>query len=95
MVNETAYRKYLETKKHICPLQLGVIERCVKLWSAPNDIVMSPFMGIGSEGYIALKHGRKFIGIELKESYYRVALQNLMSAKGESLNLFDVVQNGQ
>lgn len=82
-------------EKHLCPLQLGVIERCVKLWSAPGDVVLSPFMGIGSEGYIALKHGRKFIGIELKESYYRVALQNLISAKGESLNLFDVVQNGQ
>jgi len=67
-------------EKHLCPLQLGVIERAVKLWSAPGDIVFSPFAGIGSEGYQALKFFRRFIGIELKESYWRVACANLRMA---------------
>ena len=67
-------------EKHICPLQLDVIERCLYLWSNPNDIVFSPFMGIGSEGYVSLKLGRKFIGIELKESYYNQAVGNLKAA---------------
>ncbi len=69
-----------EDEKHLCPLQLGVIERCVKLWSAPGDTVLSPFMGIGSEGHVALKLGRRFVGFELKPSYYRVACQNLAVA---------------
>ena len=67
-------------ERHICPLQLGTIERCVKLWSNRGDLVLSPFAGIGSEGYVALKHGRRFHGIELKESYYRAALANLKEA---------------
>ncbi len=67
-------------ERHVCPLQLGTIERCVRLWSNPGDLVLSPFAGIGSEGYQALKLGRKFVGIELKESYYRVAIKNLKSA---------------
>ena len=54
-----------DDEKHLCPLQLGVIERCVKLWSNPGDVVLSPFMGIGSEGYVAIRHGRRFIGCEL------------------------------
>lgn len=70
--------------KHICPLQLGTIERCITLWSNPGETVLSPFAGIGSEGYQAIKMGRKFIGIELKESYYRIALRNLKDAKRES-----------
>lgn len=78
-------------EKHLCPLQLGVIERCVKLWSAPDDIVLSPFMGIGSEGHVALKNNRRFLGIELKESYFKVAVQNLKMAKGDNLDLFDMV----
>jgi len=77
-------------EKHLCPLQLGVIERCVKLWSAPGDTVLSPFMGIGSEGAVALKYGRKFIGVELKPSYYAVAVQNLKNVKGTNLDLFEV-----
>lgn len=81
-------------EKHLCPLQLGVIERCVKLWSAPGDTIFSPFMGIGSEGYMALKHKRKFIGIELKKSYFDVAVRNLKSVKGANLDLFDEVVNG-
>ena len=70
-------------ERHLCPLQIGVIERCVKVWSAPGDIVYSPFAGIGSEGYVALKEGRRFIGGELKESYWRNAIRNLESAVAE------------
>jgi DNA modification methylase len=70
-----------EDERHLCPLQLGVIERCIKLWSAPGDIVFSPFGGIGSEGYMAVKLNRKALLIELKESYFRVAIQNLREAE--------------
>lgn len=77
--------KEQDDEKHLCPLQLGVIERCVKLWSAPGDVVLSPFMGIGSEGYMSLKLKRKFIGFELKESYYNVALRNLDDAVNLSM----------
>jgi DNA modification methylase len=69
-----------QDEKHLCPLQLGVIERCVKLWSAPGDTVFSPFAGIGSEGYQAITLNRRFVGIELKESYWRVACENLNRA---------------
>ena len=68
-------------ERHLCPLQLGVIERCVKLWSAPGDIVLSPFAGIGSEGYEAVRLHRQFIGIELKPSYYQSAIRNLRQAE--------------
>lgn len=63
--------------RHICPLQLGFIDRCVRLWSNPGELVCDPFAGIGSTGYIALKRGRRFVGSELKESYVRAALRNL------------------
>jgi DNA modification methylase len=66
-----------DDEKHICPLQLGVIRRGIKLWSNPGDIVLSPFMGIGSEGYVALEMGRKFVGAELKRSYFDQAVKNL------------------
>ena len=69
-----------EDERHIAPLQLDVIERCMLLWSAPDDLVFSPFAGIGSEGYVALKMGRRFIGAELKESYWRLAAKNLARA---------------
>ena len=69
-----------DDERHICPLQLGVIRRCVELWSRPDDLVWSPFMGIGSEGYIALEMGRKFIGAELKQSYFEQACRNLATA---------------
>lgn len=62
--------------KHICPLQLKVIERCVRLWSNPDEIVFSPFAGIGSEGYTALKWGRRFYGCELKDEYHAEAIRN-------------------
>lgn len=65
--------------KHICPLQTDVIERCLVLWSSPGDVVLTPFMGVGSEVYMAVKLGRKGLGIELKKTYYRQALRNLKS----------------
>jgi DNA modification methylase len=68
-----------EDEKHICPLQLQVIERALRLWSNPGDTVLSPFAGIGSEGYVSVKMGRKFIGAELKASYYGQAVKNLES----------------
>lgn len=68
-------------EKHICPLQLDVIERCVTLWSNRGDTVLSPFAGIGSEGYVSVKLGRKFIGCELKRSYYETAIRNLLSVE--------------
>ncbi len=67
--------------RHICPLQLDVIHRCIQLWSNPGDVILSPFAGIGSEGYEAVKMGRKFVGFELKESYYREAVRNLQAAE--------------
>ncbi len=69
-----------DDERHICPLQLEVIRRGIMLWSNPDDVVLSPFMGIGSEGYVAIELGRKFIGIELKDTYYRQAAQNLAAA---------------
>lgn len=81
-----------DDERHLCPLQLGVIERVVKVWSAPGDVVYSPFAGIGSEGYVALKEGRKFVGCELKESYWNSAVRNLESAVSERTRttLFDL-----
>jgi hypothetical protein len=67
-------------ERHICPLQLQVIERGLQLWSNEGDTIFSPFMGIGSEGYVSIKCGRKFVGIELKESYYKQAVKNLNNA---------------
>lgn len=80
-----------DDEKHICPLQLGTIERCIKLYSNPGETVLTPFMGIGSEAYTALKFGRKAIGIELKESYFRLAVRNLQDAEAElnTPTLFD------
>ena len=81
--------------KHICPLQLDVIERLVLLYSNPSEIVFSPFAGIGSEGYMALKCGRRFYGCELKEEYYHAAQRNCERAirerEEESKGLFDAV----
>ena len=67
-------------ERHICPLQLEVIQRCIELWTNPEDIVLDPFAGIGSVPYTAVKMGRRGIGIELKESYYRQAVNNLKAA---------------
>lgn len=68
-------------EKHIAPLQLGTIERVVRLWSNPGEMVLSPFAGIGSEGYVSIKHGRRFTGIELKRSYFDAAVKNLGRAE--------------
>jgi DNA modification methylase len=69
--------KETEEEKHVCPLQLDVIERCLTLYSNPGDTVLTPFMGVGSEVFQAVKMGRKAIGFELKPSYYRQAAKNL------------------
>lgn len=68
-------------ERHVCPLQLDLIERAVRLWSNPGETVYSPFMGIGSEGWAALKAGRRFIGTELKDSYFRQAVKYLDEAE--------------
>lgn len=68
-------------ERHICPLQLGTIERVVRLWSNPGDLVLSPFAGIGSEGFESVRLGRRFVGIELKPEYYSVAVKNLIEAE--------------
>lgn len=75
-------------ERHICPLQLETIERCVRLWSNPGDLVFSPFAGIGSEGYEAIRLGRRFLGIELKPAYFRVAGRNLLEAEKLTAGLF-------
>jgi len=77
----TAVAKENDDERHICPLQLGTIERCIRLWSNPGDLICSPFAGIGSEGYEAVRLGRQYLGIELKESYWRTAVRNLQTAE--------------
>jgi hypothetical protein len=79
-------------EKHLCPLQLDLIERAVVLWSNPGDVVLSPFMGIGSEGYQAVKLKRRFVGVELKETYFRQAVRNLQSAEDNLPCLFDFLE---
>jgi DNA modification methylase len=74
--------------KHMCPLQLDVIERCIHLWTNPGDMVFSPFTGIGSEGFTAIKMGRKFIGAELKPQYWELACKNIEDAKQDQKGLF-------
>lgn len=70
-----------DDERHICPLQLDVIHRALQLWTNPDDVVLSPFAGIGSEGYEALKMGRQFKGFELKKSYFNMATKNLKSVE--------------
>lgn len=77
-----------DDERHICPLQLEVIRRGVMLWTNPGDIVLSPFMGIGSEGYVAVEMGRKFVGAELKASYFAQAAANLAAATAKTEDLF-------
>jgi len=79
-----------DDEKHICPLQLDTIERCMAMWSTKGDAVLTPFMGVGSEIYVAVKNGRRGIGIELKESYYRQAVENLRLLKKQKQKGFDV-----
>ena len=70
-----------DDERHICPLQLDVIERAMELWSNPGDLVFSPFTGIGSEGYVAIEMGRRFVGAELKRSYWELCKRNLGEAR--------------
>jgi DNA modification methylase len=79
-----------DDERHICPLQLEVIRRGVALWTNPDDIVLSPFMGIGSEGYVSLEMGRRFVGVELKRSYYEQAVRNLAAALAKQDDLFSL-----
>lgn len=77
-------------EKHICPLQLEVIRRAVRLWTNPNDIVLTPFLGIGSEAYVALEQGRRAVGVELKPEYFAQAIENcksLMTINEEQVSL--------
>lgn len=86
------YRSVREEKdeRHVCPLQLQVIRRGIELWTNPGDIVLTPFMGIGSEAYMAVKMGRKAVGVELKDSYYRQAVANVKEAiNNKQMDLFD------
>ena len=73
-----------EDEKHLCPLQLDVIERACVLWSNPGEVVLTPFAGVGSEVYGALLNGRKGIGIELKPSYFKQAVRNCAAIKSEA-----------
>lgn len=75
-------------EKHVCPLQLDTIERAILLWSNPGNIVLSPFMGIGSEGHVAIKQNRRFIGIELHDKYFTTAARNLAAAEAGAVDLF-------
>lgn len=87
-------------EKHIAPLQLDVIERSLTMWTNPGDVVFTPFLGIGSECYQAIKMGRKALGCELKESYFNQAVKNLQMAEIEAVeeqqDLFSMMEsNGQ
>ena len=85
-----------DDERHICPLQLETIERCLRLWSNKGDIIFDPFSGIASTGYEALKHGRKYVGIELKESYFQTGIRNLRAAESLSREkdpLFALIEN--
>jgi DNA modification methylase len=77
-----------DDERHLCPLQLPVIENAIRLWTNPGEVVLSPFAGIGSEGVGALRQDRKFVGIELKPAYWRVACRYLREARSQ-LSLFD------
>lgn len=72
-----------QDERHICPLQLSFIERCVRLWSNPGELILSPFAGIGSEGHVSILNRREFVGCELKPSYWQSAVKNLQMAEHE------------
>lgn len=96
-INETNTLQYYcgrdkDDEKHIAPLQLETIERCIKLYSNPGETVLTPFLGIGSEAFVAVKLMRKAIGIELKESYFKIAIENLRSISASQMDLFSIAQ---
>jgi DNA modification methylase len=80
-----------EEERHVCPLQLDVIDRCLTLWSNPGEAVLTPFMGIGSEVYGAIVNGRRAVGVELKASYYRQAKRNIAAAVEQQSQQFTLV----
>lgn len=80
--------KGIDDERHVCPLQLDTIERCLRLYSKPGDVVMDPFNGIGSTGYVALQHMRRYVGFELKPEYAKQAGENLHMAERMSGDLF-------
>ena len=84
-------------ERHIAPLQLETIERCIRLWTNPGELVLSPFAGIGSEGYVSIQHGRRFVGVELKPEYFNVAVSNLQESerKRDEGTLFDGVADAE
>lgn len=85
-----------EDEKHVCPLQLQVIERALELWTNPGDIVLTPFMGIGSEAYTAVKMGRRAVGVELKDSYYRQAVANVKALTEKTqADVFDLLEENE
>lgn len=90
-LNEAVAREEAD-ERHICPLQLGLIARCLRLWTNPGETVLSPFAGIGSEGVVSIQWGRRFVGCELKPSYFETAKRNLIKAEEEAhkASLFDV-----
>jgi DNA modification methylase len=98
-IKETDTLNYTEAReskdeRHICPLQLGTIERCIRLWSNPGETICSTFAGIGSEGWVSIKQGRKFVGIELKRNYFDVAARNLKAAS-ENLHTADLFSGSE
>lgn len=86
-LNARAARDH-EDERHVCPMALDLIERAITLWSNPGDVVFDPFSGVGSTGYQAIKMGRKFVGSELKQSYFAQACKNIESAKSSQTALF-------
>ena len=90
-LNAVAARDH-EDERHVCPMALDMIERCVTLWSNPGDVLFDPFSGVGSTGYTAIRMGRKFIGSELKESYFNQACKNLELAKMSHGELFEAAE---
>jgi len=81
-----------DDEKHLCPLQLDVIERACVLWSNPGEVVLTPFMGVGSEVYGAVINGRRGIGIELKPSYYRQAVKNMAAIEHENNDQLELLK---
>jgi hypothetical protein len=93
-VLNTAVARETPDERHVCPLQLGLIERVVRLWSNPGEVVFSPFAGIGSEGWEAVAWGRRFYGVELKRSYFDTAVRNLANREAETLGRISLFDEG-
>jgi DNA modification methylase len=94
-INESDTLRYYDARakddeKHICPLQLGTIQRCIQLYSNPGETILTPFLGIGSEAYMAVKLRRKAVGCELKESYFNIAVNNVKSIASHQDDLFSM-----